>query len=71
MCTFENALYENPSEHIKTAEIKHGYETPQGYFSMEDASASNVTTGKKATVLNFQNPLFPEMSAQRNMNLYS
>ena len=71
VCTFENALYENPSADIKTAEIKHGYGTPQAYFNMEDTSTSNVTKGRKATVLNFQNPVFPQMSAQKNMSLYS
>ena len=71
-CTYENALYEEPSVEIKTAKINDGYETPQyGHFNMEDASTSSARKGKLATVPNFQNPLFPEMSAQRNMNLYS
>ena len=70
-CDFENAAYEEPSWVIKTAEIEHTYEVPQwGNCNMEDASTSSGFKGKMATV-EFPNPLFQEMSGQRNFNLYS
>ena len=67
MCSFENAVYEEPPD-IKTAEIEHVYETPQwGYFDASTSDASKGDTGKIA----YTNKLFQEMSGQKNFNLYS